>query len=97
ADDLDPGQWRPPARAGGDQRRRPRFGAWARADQGRGRAQPRDRAALDARRHHRRGWRRFRDRHLRGRRLMAADKWTVAGKTFTSRLIVGTGKYKSFE
>ena len=25
------------------------------------------------------------------------DKWTVAGKTFTSRLIVGTGKYKSFE
>ena len=25
------------------------------------------------------------------------DNWTVAGKTFTSRLIVGTGKYKSFE
>ncbi len=25
------------------------------------------------------------------------DSWTVAGKTFTSRLIVGTGKYKSFE
>jgi thiazole synthase len=27
----------------------------------------------------------------------AADSWTVAGRTFTSRLIVGTGKYKSFE
>src|SRR3954466_5647059 len=26
-----------------------------------------------------------------------ADRWTVAGRTFTSRLIVGTGKYKSFE
>ena len=25
------------------------------------------------------------------------DSWSVAGKTFTSRLIVGTGKYKSFE
>jgi thiazole synthase len=25
------------------------------------------------------------------------DSWTVAGRTFTSRLIVGTGKYKSFE
>ncbi len=25
------------------------------------------------------------------------DNWTVAGQTFTSRLIVGTGKYKSFE
>ena len=25
------------------------------------------------------------------------DSWTVAGQTFTSRLIVGTGKYKSFE
>jgi thiazole synthase len=27
----------------------------------------------------------------------AGDCWTVAGRTFTSRLIVGTGKYKSFE
>ena len=27
----------------------------------------------------------------------ADDSWTVAGKTFRSRLIVGTGKYKSFE
>ncbi|WP_288414335.1 sulfur carrier protein ThiS [uncultured Sphingomonas sp.] len=27
----------------------------------------------------------------------AADTWSVAGKTFTSRLIVGTGKYKDFE
>lgn len=27
----------------------------------------------------------------------AADTWTVAGRTFSSRLIVGTGKYKSFE
>jgi thiazole synthase len=26
-----------------------------------------------------------------------ADTWSVAGRTFTSRLIVGTGKYKSFE
>lgn len=26
-----------------------------------------------------------------------SDGWTVAGRTFTSRLIVGTGKYKSFE
>jgi len=26
-----------------------------------------------------------------------ADAWTVAGRSFTSRLIVGTGKYKSFE
>jgi len=26
-----------------------------------------------------------------------SDTWQVAGKTFTSRLIVGTGKYKSFE
>jgi thiazole synthase len=25
------------------------------------------------------------------------DSWTVAGKTFRSRLIVGTGKYKNFE
>jgi len=25
------------------------------------------------------------------------DRWTVAGRSFTSRLIVGTGKYKSFE
>jgi thiazole synthase len=27
----------------------------------------------------------------------ATDTWSVAGRTFTSRLIVGTGKYKSFE
>jgi thiazole synthase len=27
----------------------------------------------------------------------AADTWTVAGRSFTSRLIVGTGKYKNFE
>jgi thiazole synthase len=26
-----------------------------------------------------------------------ADTWSVAGRTFTSRLIVGTGKYKSYE
>src|SRR5688500_7871259 len=26
-----------------------------------------------------------------------ADQWQVAGRAFTSRLIVGTGKYKSFE
>ena len=28
---------------------------------------------------------------------VAADSWTVAGRSFTSRLIVGTGKYKSLE
>ena len=28
---------------------------------------------------------------------VAGDSWTLAGRTFTSRLIVGTGKYKSFE
>ncbi|RXR30536.1 sulfur carrier protein ThiS [Sphingobium fluviale] len=28
---------------------------------------------------------------------VAEDSWSVAGKTFRSRLIVGTGKYKSFE
>ena len=28
---------------------------------------------------------------------IVVDSWTVAGRTFTSRLIVGTGKYKSFE
>jgi thiazole synthase len=30
-------------------------------------------------------------------RSMSADSWTVAGRSYTSRLIVGTGKYKSFE
>src|SRR6201991_4625851 len=29
--------------------------------------------------------------------IVADDSWTVAGRTFRSRLIVGTGKYKSFE
>jgi thiazole synthase len=29
--------------------------------------------------------------------VAADDTWTVAGRTFSSRLIVGTGKYKSFE
>lgn len=28
--------------------------------------------------------------------VSADDSWTVSGKTFTSRLIVGTGKYKDF-
>jgi thiazole synthase len=28
---------------------------------------------------------------------MVSDSWTVAGRTFNSRLIVGTGKYKDFE
>ncbi|MES2119302.1 MAG: bifunctional sulfur carrier protein/thiazole synthase protein [Pseudomonadota bacterium] len=28
---------------------------------------------------------------------LQSDSWTVAGRSFTSRLIVGTGKYKSFE
>jgi thiazole synthase len=30
-------------------------------------------------------------------RIEAPDPWTVAGRTFHSRLIVGTGKYKSLE
>jgi len=30
-------------------------------------------------------------------RNVESDTWTVAGRTFTSRLIVGTGKYKNFE
>ncbi|WP_213980426.1 sulfur carrier protein ThiS [Sphingomonas sp. dw_22] len=30
-------------------------------------------------------------------RPVDADTWTVAGRTFRSRLIVGTGKYKDFE
>jgi thiazole synthase len=29
--------------------------------------------------------------------IKAEDSWSVAGRTFSSRLIVGTGKYKSFE
>lgn len=32
-----------------------------------------------------------------GAKELSNDSWTVAGRTFTSRLIVGTGKYKSFE
>ena len=28
---------------------------------------------------------------------MQSDTWTVAGRTYSSRLIVGTGKYKSLE
>lgn len=29
--------------------------------------------------------------------IPSADSWTVAGRTFSSRLIIGTGKYKSYE
>ncbi len=47
-----------------------------------------------------RGRRRLRDRHLRRRRRdgrrATGRRWTVAGRTFASRLIVGTGKYKDF-
>ena len=32
-----------------------------------------------------------------GPAVAADDSWTVAGRTFRSRLIVGTGKYKDFE
>jgi thiazole synthase len=32
-----------------------------------------------------------------GGEASAADSWSVAGKTFRSRLLVGTGKYKDFE
>jgi thiazole synthase len=34
---------------------------------------------------------------LNAPKSVQADTWSVAGRTFTSRLIVGTGKYKSFE
>jgi thiazole synthase len=34
--------------------------------------------------------------HFVGGGQADADTWTVAGRTFTSRLIVGTGKYKDF-
>ena len=34
---------------------------------------------------------------MTGVKLQTEDTWTVAGRTFTSRLIVGTGKYKSLE
>jgi thiazole synthase ThiGH ThiG subunit len=30
-------------------------------------------------------------------RIIGEDSWSVAGRSFRSRLIVGTGKYKSFE
>ena len=30
-------------------------------------------------------------------KIETSDRWTVAGRSFTSRLIVGTGKYKSLE
>jgi thiazole synthase len=30
-------------------------------------------------------------------RISGDDSWSVAGRSFSSRLIVGTGKYKSFE
>ena len=33
---------------------------------------------------------------LAGGEALTDDTWSVAGRTFTSRLIVGTGKYKSF-
>jgi thiazole synthase len=36
-------------------------------------------------------------RRLRRIAMSNNDSWTVAGRTFTSRLIVGTGKYKDFE
>ncbi|MEE4317328.1 MAG: sulfur carrier protein ThiS, partial [Erythrobacter sp.] len=35
--------------------------------------------------------------HFVGGGEEVGDTWTVAGRTFRSRLIVGTGKYKSFE
>ena len=31
-----------------------------------------------------------------GSALVSDDFWTVAGRTFTSRLIVGTGKYADY-
>jgi thiazole synthase len=37
------------------------------------------------------------DPGLRRGTATAEDRWTVAGRSFTSRLIVGTGKYKTLE
>src|SRR3546814_21031634 len=54
------------------------------------------RAALDPRRRRARRGRRAGNRAFRRRRLLT-DQWSVAGRSFTSRLIVGTGKYKDFE
>src|SRR3546814_13824897 len=34
---------------------------------------------------------------MTGQAGIDADSWTVAGRTFQSRVIVGTGKYKGFE
>src|SRR5204862_753179 len=64
-----------------------------------GRTQPRCAAARDIR-HNTRGRRRSdRSRQFCRRRRMnleaLMDTFTIAGKTFTSRLIVGTGKYSS--
>jgi thiazole synthase len=36
------------------------------------------------------------ERRIANPATAADDSWTVAGRTFTSRLIVGTGKYKDF-
>ena len=77
-------------------RARHRSATRRRRTQSRGRAARRLR--LDGRQRRRRG----RDRQLRRRRLIAAlghrmhsDPLVIAGRTFRSRLIVGTGKYPS--
>src|SRR5207249_1076918 len=62
--------------------------------EGRGREERRDRAAQRACAHAGRGRRPARDRG-RGRRRMN-DPLLIAGKTYTSRLLIGTGKYKDF-
>src|SRR3546814_17120647 len=78
------------------QHRRPCCRARSRCEEGRGRAKSRNRAALDpGRRRDRRG-RCAGNRSFRGRRLLS-DQWSVAGRSFHSRLIVGTGKYRAFE
>src|SRR5438046_8532687 len=60
--------------------------------------QRRDRAAQPLRRGAPRRRRPHRGRDRGGRRLnMAADKLVVAGKTYASRLLVGTGKYRDFD
>src|SRR5205085_455624 len=79
--------------------------ARARRPAGRGRAQPRGRAAGPARGHAARRRRSPRAGHLRGWgltprcRLEASmsDTWTLGARTFTSRIIVGTGKYASLD
>src|SRR5207248_6532664 len=63
--------------------------------EGGGGKERRDRAEERACAHAGRGRRPARDRG-RGRRRLMNDGLLIAGKTYTSRLLIGTGKYKDF-